>query len=97
MIMHRLVAPKGGPKITVNGRTYDPAAGKVQDVPDFDASILTANGWSLIAIAGPTSARPTSSVGAYPRFLGTKFYDTTINHLIVWTSLGWRREDGAIV
>ncbi|UGY15131.1 hypothetical protein HAP48_0042505 [Bradyrhizobium septentrionale] len=91
---HRLIPPANGRKVTVNGRTFDPAGG-VQDVPEFDSAGLQANGWMLLAPSGPTTARPTSALGTHPLLIGFRFYDTTINHLVIWDGKNWKNETGA--
>lgn len=84
--------PSSGAKIKVaNGRTNALAMGTSIDVPDHDASILSANGW--FDVAGPTSVgsgttaqRPTTGLTA-----GLSHYaDTTLAYLIVWDGLLWR-------
>lgn len=56
----RVLPPAAGGLTTVNGRTYTCAAGASIDVPDFDAKVLSANGWIITSPAGVggTSARP---------------------------------------
>jgi hypothetical protein len=49
--------------MTFNGRTYSAAAGQPLDVPDFDAGNLEAAGWIRVAMSGPSSGRPTNTVG----------------------------------
>jgi hypothetical protein len=92
---HHLLPPAGASKISFNGRTYDPAAG-AQDVPEGDAAHLEANGWIFLAMSGPTTARPTSALGTHPLVSGTKFWDTTISHMVMWDGKNWRNEGGAI-
>ena len=44
---------------TVNGRTYSGSPGSAFDIPDFDADVLSANGWIDIDRAAPrVSDRP---------------------------------------
>ncbi|OKO80148.1 hypothetical protein AC629_27845 [Bradyrhizobium sp. NAS80.1] len=93
--MHRLIPPATGTKITANGRTYDPTAG-AQDVPDFDANVLQANGWSFVAVSGPTATRHSATTGAYPLHAGVKYWDTTISHLLTWDGKNWRNEAGVV-
>jgi hypothetical protein len=95
MAMHRLIPPAGTGKIIANGRTYDPAAG-AQDVVDFDANVLQANGWSFVAVSGVTANRHSATTGAYPLHVGVKYWDTTINHLVTWDGKNWRNEAGAV-
>jgi hypothetical protein len=51
----------------VNSRTYTGAPGAVFDVPDFDAVMLSANGWIDVAPSGSTAQRPPGSLGQYNR------------------------------
>jgi hypothetical protein len=44
--------------IVANGRTYSSTPGHVVDVLDFDATVLTANGWLRVAQSGTTAQRP---------------------------------------
>ena len=76
---------------TINGRTYSGTPGTVQDIPDFDANVLQANGWIRVANSGPTSARPVAN----PPFPtapnpGDKFFDTTLGILIAFDGATWR-------
>lgn len=87
MTTHLLIPPAGKSKITVNGRAYDPAAG-AQNVPDFDAAILEANGWSIQSVSVTTATRPVNPV------VGTKVYDSTVSHTIIWDGKNWRDETG---
>jgi hypothetical protein len=50
--------------VTVNGRTYTGSPGSVQDIPDIDAEILGANGWTKVCLSGATAARPSTNVSA---------------------------------
>ncbi|MGO9006611.1 MAG: hypothetical protein ACLQIQ_07500 [Beijerinckiaceae bacterium] len=75
---------------TVNGRTYSGTPGTVQDIPDFDANALAANGWINVAFSGPTSARPTATVAPYAATAGLPFYDTTLGKVIVYDGATWR-------
>lgn len=93
---HRLIAPANSRKVTIHGRTYDPAVAVVQDVPEFDSTALQANGWAFLAMSGPTSARPTAAVGTHPLAVGQRFYDTTLAHTVVWDGKNWRNESGSI-
>jgi hypothetical protein len=94
-LTHRLIPPARGSKVTVNGRTYDPAVG-AQDVNEFDATHLQANGWLFLAPSGPTTQRPTSSLGVYPLMQGARFWDTTISHMVIWDGANWRNEAGSV-
>ncbi|SHG91221.1 SGNH/GDSL hydrolase family protein [Bradyrhizobium erythrophlei] len=95
MTTHRLIPPAVASKVTLDGRVYDPAAGG-QDVPDYDSMALQANGWSFLAVSGPTSARPHAAVGPYPLLRGTTFWDTSVDHLVSWDGATWRDENGNI-
>lgn len=89
----RLIPPAISSIITVSGRSYDPSLG-AQDIPDFDARTLEANGWSFVANSGPSSQRPTSAVAPSPLLPGVKFFDTTLDSLICWDGATWRDESG---
>jgi hypothetical protein len=83
-----------GNPVNVNGRIYPPVApGTVIDVPDFDAAGLCGNGYTRIAISGPTNARPSTSPNTTPPYVaapGVQFVDTTIGKLIVHDGATWR-------
>jgi hypothetical protein len=83
-----------GNPVNVNGRIYPPVApGTVIDVPDFDAACLCANGYTRIAISGPTSARPTTNQASgslYYAAPGVTFLDITIGALVVFDGKTWR-------
>lgn len=87
MTNHLLIPPAGGPIIKANGRSYNPANG-AQTVPDFDANILEANGWSIQAEAVTTATRPIRP------FKGQKVYDSTVSHTLVWDGKEWKDEGG---
>jgi hypothetical protein len=76
--------------IAVKGRTYSSTPGNVVDVYDADAQVLEANGWIPVAPSGPTSARPTGTLGLYSAAAGQTFYDTTIGKYIVSDGVSWR-------
>jgi hypothetical protein len=79
--------------MNINGRNYSGAPGVAMDVVDFDAQVLTANGWIFIAPSGPTSARPSPRAGATPGYiaaLGSDFWDTTLNKYVVFDGAAWR-------
>lgn len=84
----RLMPPVSGQagSIQVNGRTYACAANSVVDVPDFDASVMMANGWTAAAAGGvgATAARPANPVK------NQVFHDTTLNLNIVFDGKTWR-------
>ena len=75
---------------TVNGRTYTGSTGVVMDIPDFDATTLSANGWIDICPSGTTLQRPTGTLGQYNASAGFKFFDTTLNQIIVSDGKSWR-------
>jgi hypothetical protein len=84
--------------ITVNGRTYVCASGGTIDVPDFDAYLLQANGWTPAAGGGTGSVRPTAMPNGQPLKRGTTFNDTTIGKIIMWDGAVWRdHTTGALV
>jgi hypothetical protein len=74
----------------VNGRSYSAAPGGVVDVYDADAQELEANGWIAVAPSGPTSARPTGTLGQYTATPGFLYYDTTISKLVIFDGANWR-------
>ncbi|MGD0188354.1 MAG: hypothetical protein ABSC25_24350 [Roseiarcus sp.] len=78
--------------MAVNGRTYSAGAGQPLDVPDFDGEILGANSWVTVAPSGPTSARPTGALGSglYAASEGQKYFDTTLNYLVIFAGGAWR-------
>jgi hypothetical protein len=87
----------------VNGRSFSGAPGAAYDIVDCDANTLEANGWTFVALSGPTSARPLPALTpigpegtqAGP---GEKFFDTTLNALIVCDGATWRSPiDGSAV
>ena len=84
--------------MTINGRAYTAAAGSFLDVADFDAGGLNANGWISVAPSGPTSARLTGALGPYAAAPGVRYFDTTINALIIYDGATWRSPvDGSSV
>jgi hypothetical protein len=88
----RLIPPGGAAATaTANGRAYTCAAGATIDVPDFDANVLTANGWTnaggsgaVLATVGATAARPLTPSR------GQTFLDTTLALAIVFAGKSWR-------
>ncbi len=73
--------------ITVNGRTYTTPVGTPIDVPDFDAFIMLANGWTSIdksAGVGTTAQRPN------PATKGLTYLDTTTGMHIQYDGKTWR-------
>jgi len=70
--------------ITVNGRTYTGVAGTPQAVPDFDANMLMANGWTsaldvVVENVTASSAITGGSLGVSSAVLG-------VGHAACWTS-----------
>lgn len=94
----RMFPPGDGkhPAITLNGRVYTASTGGYFDVPDFDAQMLQANGWSRAGgngcYVGATSARPTLAPGGQPVANGQTFIDTTLTAVVMWDALAksWR-------
>lgn len=85
--------PSGSNTHTVNGRTYTCAVGAVLDVPDFDAAVLTSNGWTAVGTGavGATAARP-----ANPK-KGESFTDTTLGYTVHFDGKTWRNVAGVAV
>jgi hypothetical protein len=85
---HRLMPPGDGNHgtVTVNGRKYTCALGATIDVPDADAYVLMANGWTTASAggAGTTAARP---INPTP---GSEFHDTALGYTIKWDGKAWR-------
>ncbi len=75
---------------TVNGRTYTGSPGAAVDVVGFDADMLSANGWIYVCPSGDTSERPTGTFGIYNANAGSKYFDTTLDKLIVSDGANWR-------
>ena len=84
----RVFPPADGlhPSITANGRSYTCALGSTLDVPDQDAAVMLANGWTSHAggQVGSTAARPTAP------YRGQEFHDSTLNKTIVFDGKVWR-------
>jgi hypothetical protein len=95
----RLLPPTNAQQQTIvaNGRSYSSTPGHVVDVLDFDATVLTANGWLRVAQSGTTAQRPTSSQGnGFVAASGTTFFDTTVGTLLIFDGAAWRSPvDGA--
>lgn len=90
-----------------NGRTYTPAVGTPQDVPDADARQLCATqGWWSPTMwgfgggsapgvnqSGTTAQRPTAQAAGQPLSLGTRYADTSLSKVIWWDGVAnWRDE-----
>ena len=91
----RMLCPASGNKThTVNGRVYTGVAGTPQDVPDFDAAELEANGWTAFCAdgVGTTANRPTTGL-----FRGMQYADTTLGYPVVYDGAAWRNMAGASV
>ena len=76
--------------ITANGRQYSGTLGSAQDIPDMDAGILAANGWTKVCLVGPTSSRPNATMNGFLPNRIDHFYDTTIAKTIMWDGQNWR-------
>jgi hypothetical protein len=79
--------------LVVNGRTHSGAPGVAIDAVDFDAEVLSANGWTKVALSGPTTARPSPTLGVSPPYLATaglQFLDTDIEKIVVFDGATWR-------
>lgn len=86
----RMLPPTGGATFAVAGRSYTAAANSFIDVPDFDAIVMQANGWTKCAAVGPTTARPTVASPGFagaPR-AGFQFFDTTLSKTVIWHRSG---------
>lgn len=91
----RLLPPVGATSsTTANGRSYNPAASAYADVKYQDADILEANGWTHVAVVGPTADRPPvrgpSSGQPAAATRGLKYLDTTLAALLVFDGTIWR-------
>lgn len=82
---------------TVNGRTYTGIPGFVIEIPDFDADVLAANGWTDLGPSGTTEQRPVGSLGRYNASNGSSFFDTTLGKNITSDGTNWRDATGSIV
>jgi hypothetical protein len=88
----RLLPPAIASKqiVALNGRSYSSTPGSVIDIMDADALELSGNGWIAVAPSGPTSARPTGTLGQYTATPGFLYYDSTISKLIIYDGANWR-------
>jgi hypothetical protein len=85
---------------TANSRTYSCAPGLSIDVVDFDAIQLVAVGWIKVAASGPTSSRPPTNPTVMPPYVAIKdarYFDVTINQLIIFDGQAWRNPAGSPV
>lgn len=83
----------GAQTTKVNGRTYTAAPGTFLDVPDADAQVHAAAGWTKVAFSGPTGARPTTNASGGPYGVASRgmfFVDTTLSAVIVFDGATWR-------
>jgi hypothetical protein len=95
MATFRMLPPTGICQLNriVNGRTYSSAPGAAIDIVDFDAGVLSANGWVKVALTGPTSARPSTNPNGTPPYLATAglhYVDTTLDKVVVFDGATWR-------
>jgi hypothetical protein len=51
---------------------------------------LQANGWVFVAPSGPSTARPTGTLGQYTATEGAEFYDQTLGYVIKFAGGAWR-------
>jgi len=81
-----LPPPTGNATITMFGRTYVGTPGTPVDMPDQDADIAGANGWTITARqgVGATAQRP-----ANPQ-RGDKFVDTTLGLEVIFDGANFR-------
>jgi hypothetical protein len=92
----RMFPPGSGKQatISVNGRSYTCPLNATVDVPQVDAVILSANGWTMAADAVGTTAQRLAS----NPFQGMKWHDTTLNLTVVHEGTAWRNPaTGAVV
>jgi hypothetical protein len=88
------VIPASGAPLSVNvrGRVYTSTIGAAPlIVPDFDAFVLTANGWMLAAKdgAGTTAQRPVASYGVAPPPTGYRYFDSDVGAMVIWNGKNW--------
>jgi hypothetical protein len=79
--------------LNVNGRSYSAAPGATLDVPDFDSGQLAANGWTKVAMSGPTSARPSINPNVSSPTIaarGAHYFDSTLGYVVVFDGATWR-------
>lgn len=74
----------------VNGRSYTGTPGSTYDVADFDAEVLSANGWIKIALSGPSTARPSATLAPNQVAAGSHYFDSTLGVTIVYDGASWR-------
>jgi hypothetical protein len=92
MTTHRMLPPVVVAEQTrvVFGRSYTGTPGYTYDIESCDAEELSANGWIDCALSGPTSERPSASVGPNSLFPGLQFLDTDLDAVVVWDGATWR-------
>lgn len=85
----RVMPPADGlhPSIVANGRSYACALGSTLDVPDQDALIMLANGWTSHGSGGQVGATAARPVNPYR---GQEFHDSTLGKTIVSDGKVWR-------
>lgn len=88
MVNYVVLPPAAGGTITIQGRVYTAAAGVPVLMPDGDALIAGASGWTLTRqeAGGATSARPVNPLRNH------QFVDTTVGAKIVFDGLLWRNQ-----
>lgn len=78
----------GNNPIIVNGRTYN-ATGAFMDMPDADAFVASANGWTVQGMVGTTAQRPSPSDTDAPT-VGLRYIDTSLGKIVAWDGKAWR-------
>lgn len=93
----RLLPPitPGWMQTTAYGRSYTGTVGVPVTVNQGDAGILEANGWTRIALSGPTSSR--LRVGSFELSRGLQMWDEDLGILIQWDGATWRDLSGNAV
>lgn len=83
----RMFPPADGlhPAITVNSRSYTCALNATIDVPDQDALVMEANGWTKgSGSVGVTAARPVAPAK------NATFFDSTLGVTVKFDGKVWR-------
>ena len=94
MVQRVCPPPSGNKIITIAGRTYDGVSNAFLDVPDHDALILEANGWTAAAAggSGATTSRPVKPTK------GQTFFDSTLGYTIKYNGSAWiNPASGAVI
>lgn len=88
----RVFPPARGPfSCPAFGRNYSANPGTYLDVPDQDAQILGANGWTSLGLVGTTAQRPANIQTTPPQpFAGQEYLDTSIAAVIFFDGAAWR-------